>query len=350
MNQYYILRNGNRFGPYVPQQLQQYVSTGQILLYDVACDIITGDCLTVKEVLSYYGLKATLPSGGNIFRQLSKIGNELIFPHTAIFNKQWLSDNRFVLLAIVGLVPLFLEMFTFGSSWLVFYLISLYFSVLWGLIFYYFFRTQQVNTRTAISTFFIAQLCIFFIFDVTGVAYLNPFYAFTDMRFPIDALGYIFGVGLTEETVKILPLIYIAWKAREPLMPQTLVFYGLISGIAFGVYEGVEYQLQVNSQMDYTSSHYLNILRLTSLPFIHAVWCGIGGYFLAFAKLYPRYRLSLYVLMIAVPMLLHGIYDTFCSTDSLILTVIALLSTVVSVILLMQYLRNGANYQSRLRA
>lgn len=255
-----------------------------------------------------------------------------------------------MLLAIVGLVPLALDLIPIATGGIMFYFISLYFSVLWGLIFYYFFRTPQVTAKTAIATFFISQMCIFFLFDLTGIPFFNPFYYFVEKPFPVDGIGFIFGVGLTEETVKILPLIYLAWKAKEPLVPQTLVFYGLISGLAFGVYEGVEYQLQVNSELEYTASHYMNILRLTSLPFIHAIWCGIGGYFLAFAKLYPRYRWSLYVLMIGVPMLLHGLYDTFCSTDNFLLSFIAVAITVISVILLMLYLRNGANYQSRLRA
>lgn len=350
MDQYYIIRNGNQFGPYSPEQLRAYVATGQILLYDVAYNMLTADRTTVKDVLSYHRMKVTLPTESNILSQFRKIGNQLIFPHTSIFTRQWLSDQRFVILAIVGLVPLFLDFFTFGSGLLVFYMISLYFAVLWGLIFYYFFRTPQVDLRTAVATFFIAQFCVFLLFDFTGVVFLNPFYRLTDKPFPVDLLGYVFGVGLTEESVKCLPLVYLAWKAREPLVPQTLVFYGLISGIAFGVYEGVEYQIQVNSEADYTTAHYLNILRLTSLPFIHAMWCGIAGYFLAFAKLYPRYRQSLYILMLAVPMLLHGLYDTFCSGDNILFIGIALALTVLSVILLMLYLRSGANYQNRLRA
>ena len=65
-----------------------------------------------------------------------------------------------------------------------------------------------------------------------------------------------------------------------------------------------------NAELDYTSSFFLNIARLTSLPFLHAIWCGIAGYFSAFAMLYPKYRRSLYFLAIAIPALLHGIYDT----------------------------------------
>ena len=58
------------------------------------------------------------------------------------------------------------------------------------------------------------------------------------------------------------------------------------SGIAFGVFEGVQYQVTINAQMDYTSAFYSNIARLTSLPFLHAIWCAIAGYFIAFANFF----------------------------------------------------------------
>ncbi|MBQ4296482.1 MAG: PrsW family intramembrane metalloprotease, partial [Prevotella sp.] len=133
--------------------------------------------------------------------------------------------------------------------------------------------------------------------------------------------------------------------AREPMLPRTMVFYGLMAGIAFGVFEGVQYQVTINTQMDYTSAFYSNIARLTSLPFLHAIWCAIAGYFIAFANLYPKYRRSLYFLAIAIPALLHGLYDTFCQSS----TLIALLVSFIGVFLLMTYLKRGGDYQHRLK-
>ena len=154
---------------------------------------------------------------------------------------------------------------------------------------------------------------------------------------------YLFAVGITEEMVKAVPLWIVLARSKEPLIPQTLVFYGLMSGIAFGVFEGVEYQMTVNAVLDYTSSFFLNIARLTSLPFLHAVWCGIAGYFSAFAMLYPKYRKSLYFLAIAVPAVLHGLYDSLGGGF------IGVLISFVGVALLMTYLKKSVNYQSKLR-
>ena len=103
--------------------------------------------------------------------------------------------------------------------------------------------------------------------------------------------------------------------------------------------------MTVNAEQNYDVSFFLNIARLTSLPFLHACWCGIAGYFLAFANLYPRYRHALYFLAVAIPALLHGLYDTFCQGSIML----AILISFVGVFLLMTYLKRSGDYQTRLK-
>ncbi|MGN0221453.1 MAG: PrsW family glutamic-type intramembrane protease [Prevotella sp.] len=271
------------------------------------------------------------------------IGSELIFPKTTMLSKSFLIDQRFIILAIVGLLPMVIMNMPFGG-FLLFYEVSLYFSIIWGLFFYTCFKTLQVKLKTTLLVFFLTQALVFALWDIIGLPGLNPFYALLEMPFPLSALGYVFGVGFTEELVKLLPLLFILRKAKEPLIPQTMVFYGLMSGIAFGVFEGIQYQMTVNAEQAYDVSFFLNIARLTSLPFLHACWCGIAGYFLAFVHLYSKYRRGLYVLAIAIPMLIHGLYDTFSSVRFL-----SLILVFIGLMLLMVYLKQGVNYQSKLR-
>ena len=174
---------------------------------------------------------------------------------------------------------------------------------------------------------------------------MNFFYGFTSAPFPLSILGYILGIGLTEEFAKMIPLLVLERRAREPQLPQTMVFYGLMAGIAFGVFEGVQYQTSINIRADYTTAFVLNIARLTSLPFLHAVWAGICGYFVGMAGLYPQYRKSLYVLALFIPATLHGLYDLFAGGFYLISLVIAFLS----VFLLMAYLRRSNALREKLR-
>lgn len=341
----YVLRNNQRFGPYSEQALLAYVNAGQILTHDRA--IRDGE--TTERTVGYYlkqaGLKTNIQHNGSIWSQIKAIGAELLFPNKTMFTKQFVTDPRFMILALVGLFPLLFVFLLPVSGYALFYVVSLYFAAIWGLFFYFCFKPQQVSLKTTLMVFFLTQICIFTVWWVLGLTSLNPFYALIDVAFPINMLGYVFGVGLTEELVKMIPLILIIYFAKEPLLPQTMVFYGLMSGIAFGVFEGVDYQVQVNYTLEYDKSFFMNIARLTSLPFLHACWCGLAGYFLAFAQLYPKYRRGLYVLALAIPMTIHGLYDTFAG----IFGPVSLFLVVISLMLLVVYLKQGVNYQSKLR-
>lgn len=344
---YFINRNGQDFGPYDIQVLATYVRTGQILKCDEAREQSTGEVNSVGYFLRKNKIKARVQNKGNVFSQFKDIGSELIFPKKTIASRTWTKDRTLLILAAIGLLPTLLWVVPLWD-WGVHYFISLYFAVIWGLFFYYLFKTNQVSLKATLTVFFLEQAFIFLAWNLLGIPQLNPFYAFTESVFPVSILGYVFGVGITEELAKLIPLLIIASRSKKPLIPQTLVFYGLMSGIAFGVFEGVEYQLKTNVNLEYTQSFFYNISRLTSLPFMHAVWCGIAGYFISFAKLYPKYRISLYTLALLVPAILHGIYDSLVGVN-FIFVVLAIVVAFVGVIMLMTYLKQGVNYQSKLR-
>ncbi|MDR3219138.1 MAG: PrsW family intramembrane metalloprotease [Dysgonamonadaceae bacterium] len=343
---YYIIRNNQQFGPYSIDVIASYVEDGKILKCDKACPVSNLQSVnTVGFYLKSNGRKIKIKNDGSLPQQLKDIGRELIFPKTIFSWKELLKDKRLLLLALIGLAPAFLISFI-RIPFLTFYVISLYFSIIWGLFFYYFFKTPQVSTKVTVGLFFMLQLFVFLLWDVIGLPHwpgINLLYSFTDSgNIFLRVIGYIFGVGVLEETAKVLPLLLIIKRAKEPYIPQSMLFYGLMSGIAFGVFEGVQYQMTVNVELDYANAFFMNVARLTCLPFLHAIWAGIAGYFIAFANLYPKYRLSLYFLAIFVPAVIHGLYDV------LGWSIPGLLLTVISVILLMSYLKQGVNYQSKL--
>ncbi len=339
----YVIRNNQRYGPYTEQVLLAYVNQGQVLIHDKA--IRDGE--TKEQTVGFYlkqaGLKSKVANKGNIISQLKSIGSELIFPKTTMLSRSFLLDPRFMVMAIVGLFPMIIMNISF-RGFLLFYEVALYFSIIWGLFFYSYFKTWQVKLKTTLLVFFLTQILVFTFWDILGISKINPFYFFVDKIFPIDIVGYVLGVGFTEELVKMLPLLYILKKTKEPLIPQTLVFYGLMSGIAFGVFEGVGYQMTVNIKQTYDVSFFLNIARLTSLPFLHACWCGIAAYFLSFAHLYPKYRHGLYLLALSVPAIIHGLYDSLSNFRG-----VSLVMVFIGLMLLMVYLKQGVNYQSKLR-
>lgn len=338
----FIIRNQHEYGPYGVSDIARYVEEGRLLLNDRARDAESGDEGTVEELLGARGIHPHVRSRGSLMQQLRYIGHAFIFPKDDMERHHLMEDKRLLILAIVGLSLSIIMLLPIGG-YLVFYAVSLYFATIWGLFFSYFFRTRQISKGKAVSTFFLTQLGVFIIFS--GLNELNFFYNFTSAPFPLSILGYILGIGLTEEFAKMIPLLVLERRAREPQLPQTMVFYGLMAGIAFGVFEGVQYQTSINIRADYTTAFVLNIARLTSLPFLHAVWAGICGYFVGMAGLYPQYRKSLYVLALAIPATLHGLYDLFAGGFYLISLVIAFLS----VFLLMAYLRRSNVLREKLR-
>lgn len=337
-----ITRNEHDYGPFDERVVAQYVEEGRLLLHDKARDAETGQEGIVKEFLLRKGIVPKIRNNGTLSEQLSYVG-KFIYPKDDMRRHNLFEDKRLLMLAIVGLSLSFIMLLPIGG-YLVFYVVSLYFATVWGLFFYYMFRTRQVSLRTTIYTFFLTQLGVFVIFS--GLNNLNFFYIFTHAEFPLSIVGYILGVGLTEEFAKQVPLYILERTSREPMLPQTMVYYGLIAGIAFGVFEGVQYQTTINIQADYTTAFVLNIARLTSLPFLHALWCGIGGYFVGMAGLYPRYRKALYTFALIIPATLHGLYDSFAG----VMYIVSLVVAVFSVLLLMAYLRRSGSIRERLRS
>ena len=283
--QYSIERNNQTFGPYELSVIQSYVNEGKILLQDKVVSN-NGENISVRDVLKRNNLKYKIKSG-TVFSQIQSFGLNLLLPKDSISYKTLKQDSKLLIISLVGLAPAFLIRIT-GATVFTFYVIALYFSLIWGLFFFSVFKTNQVSIKKTVSIFFTVQIVIFFSVFILDINQFNPFYKLIDEgnSFVNQVVGFIFGVGIFEELVKLLPVYFLIKNSKSPLLPQTVVFYGLISGIGFGVFEGVVYQIGVNSKLDYNTSFFMNIARLTSLPFLHAVWSGISSYFISFAFLY----------------------------------------------------------------
>ncbi len=337
-----IHRNNQTFGPYSIDHLKKYVEEGKILLKDQAGQSTQIGLVTVEQILKQHQVRVKIQNKGNIFSQIQSLGKELIIPKFDFIKNDLFKDKKLLYLAAIGLAPAFLIRFTF-SSYFTFYAIALYFSVIWAIFFFYLFKTKQVETRKTILIFFLSQASALLLIWAQKLPVISSFYSMIESNsFFVKYFGFVAGVGVFEELTKALPLFFLMRNAKEPIIPQTLVFYGLMSGIGFGVFEGVLYQTSLNSTLAYNDAFFMNIARLTSLPFLHAIWCGIAGYFIAFANLYPLFRRGLLVLAIAIPALLHGSYDVFGWG------IVGLTLTVLSVLLLVFYLKRSGDYQSRL--
>ena len=338
---YSISRNNQNFGPYSLDNLKRYVEEGKILLAD---KITTqhGQSMTVRELFDNQHIVVNVQNNGGITEQIKNLGKELIVPNFDFIKSDLMKDNKLLFLAAIGLAPAFLITFTL-ASYLTFYAISLYFSVIWALFFHYLFGTKQVENKKVVLLFFLSQITALILVNVQVIPPLSWLYGMTESgSFLGRMIGFVLGVGVTEEVIKALPLLYFLRKAKEPILPQTLVYYGMISGLGFGLLEGVLYQTTTNVGLEYNVAFFMNIARLTTLPFLHSIWAGIAGYFIAFANLYPRNRQGLYTMAIAIPAILHGLYDTFGWS------IIGLGIMTFSVFLLVYYLKKSRDYQTKL--
>lgn len=357
MARYEIMKEDTILGPFDIDQIVEFVRAGLILKRDYAYDINYPDSFrTVEFFMKRHGKSISVEHKGNVFSQIKELGQDLILPSKTFTKEPWETDRKLFILALVGLgLSIILSIAPFMNVFGIFYVVALYFSVIWGLFFYYLFRTEQVKLSLTVFLFFGTQAVIIVAYSVLGIGNINPFEGLYESESLIIALpSCILGIGIVEEFVKVLPIILILYYSKTIIQPQTAVYYGLISGIAFGVFEGVQYQMGPNFQIlmengieeGYLYSYLSNIARLTSLPFLHAIWCGIASYFVAFVFLYPRYRKSLYLLAILVPATIHGIYDYLCFNVSSSLVTIPVV--IVGVVLLMVYLSIGSNFHLKL--
>ena len=264
----------------------------------------------------------------------------LMLPLDELGRFKWIENRRISVIAAVGLLPLviyavFRDPTQLGHA---FWAMALYFSSLWALFFYYVFPTSEVSVRTAAFCFFMTGLV-----SVSALLLLYNFWPLSALVTWIKAdhwfvrwIGFVLGVGVPEELCKAFVLFVLMRQPRQ-LRPQTALFYGLISGLGFGIYEGVKYQTQHNFEFArsatgeadaYFAAEYylLNLIRLTTLPFLHAIWTGMAGYFLGFASQYPGRRGGLLIVAIGIPAFLHGTYNAFSATLGLPIALLSVLA------------------------
>lgn len=343
-----VERNGQHYGPYTEQIAAQYLSQGMLMPQDLAKDDSSPAAAwePLSKILARTGVVVPSHGKGLIGKSLQDLKSfdlRLILPWQEIKSLRWAKDRKLIYLAIIGLAPA-CAIAILGTLSVAYWAIALYFSALWALFFYYLFKTSQVKAPLCILCFFFTGIIsIAVLLVLQSIPPWSLIYPFANSgNFFSRALGMFFAVGLNEEICKAAIIFWLVRRPGSILTPQTVVFYGMISGLGFGIYEGVAYQQTVNRAQGVDTAYFLNIARLTSLPFLHAIWTGIAAYFISFSALVPKKKHGLWILAIVIPAALHAIYNTFGWN------IIGLGSGLLSVILLMTYLSNCSQIHQNL--
>jgi RsiW-degrading membrane proteinase PrsW (M82 family) len=345
----FVRRSEKAYGPYPLHMVQQFLASGQLVAHDLARFEGDGpnDWRRLVELMSCpapaFRKAPEADAWTSTFDTIRALGMRLLFPWTEILAGEWMKDRRLINLAVVGLSPA-LALAVAPSAAAGYWLIALYFSVLWAFFYFYVFRTPQVEAVQAVLSFTFTAVVA-----VAGLLQLHKLSIWPDVDVWTESASWaarLFGcivfIGIPEELCKATILFWLVRRPDRLLTPQTAVFYGMISGLGFGIYEGVLYQRHVNSRLDPSWAYFMNIARLTSLPFFHSIWTGIAGYFIGFSALYPKKRYGLWILAVGLPALAHGVYDTFGWGW------VGLGTVFLSVLMLTIYLKNSGTLQRQL--
>lgn len=343
-DQIQIVRDGATFGPYTISDAHTYFERGLLFEHDLAIEVgkPATEAKPLSAVFSAVKLKTSIFPAWDQQLNLIRHNHGLLLPVKFLFSRQWFADKSIVFLMAVGCTPLLLVVF--NSTLLSYVGLAAYFSVLWGFFFFSQFKTPQSKIKDAVRVFWQTPLLSALVIPVLSL--IPPFSLLLHWSdstfFLLRWTGMLLAVAVPEEICKALPVFLLVRRPGRVLQPRTVMLYGIISGLGFGIWEGVAYQLGINRSQGVDHAYFLNVLRLTSLPFIHAIWAGISSYFIGFSMLIPKLRWSLRILAILIPATLHAAHNAFPGFVSVMVDLL-------SVVLLMSYLGNGQTLFSGMR-
>jgi RsiW-degrading membrane proteinase PrsW (M82 family) len=129
-------------------------------------------------------------------------------------------------------------------------------------------------------------------------------------------VGFTFGVGLCEEIVKAIPIL-CATRMDRKLDWRGACAWGLASGVGFGVAEGIMYSSSYYNGIEGVDIYFVRFLSCVAL---HASWTEAVSIMIwenrSVLEQETWYEWLLNLLrLIAVPMALHGLYDTLLKRE-----------------------------------
>jgi len=146
----------------------------------------------------------------------------------------------------------------------------------------------------------ISVIPVYFI-ETALTNYWHTKYALPSMQLNTAAYDAFVVAAFTEEFFKILVFFIFIQKNKN--------FNEKFDGIIYAVFISMGFAATENLMYVLGSGFSTGIMRaFTAVP-AHAIFAVTSGYFLALAKFKPSGKLIYLILALAVPVLLHGIYD-----------------------------------------
>jgi RsiW-degrading membrane proteinase PrsW (M82 family) len=310
---FYIKRNTIEYGPFNAEKVKADCISGNILLRDLIRHENTQKYITIAEFLKLNNIQIqqTEEQIDEVFFNIFKLQSVFINPFKYLNSSIKENAIIYILLAIV-LIPV-LALYTSGIPMLSYSIYGLYFASIWGLILYKIIATKQTDLKiilmisitTILSSIFSIEL-----FHQTSIWSVFSKLIYSN-NIILKFLAMLFGVAILEEALKQVFVYVTIIRDKKVILPRTTILYGMIAGLSFGIFEGIEYQMNLNKSFSVDVNYFTNIIRITSLPFFHAIWAGIGAYFISLSFIELKYKYSFRIMGLFIPALLHALYNTF---------------------------------------
>jgi RsiW-degrading membrane proteinase PrsW (M82 family) len=278
--------------------------------------------------------------------ELQALRQELLVPVDGLRSLRWARDFRFLGVLGLALFPLAALAILGGAPQAVYWCLAVYFSAVWAMFFYGFFRPAGATRTDSLIAFFgtgIVSAVILVTASAVGFdQFRNGFLGSSSIFIQIAA--NILAVGLPAEACKALVFLYFLRRGSASSSVPIIVFYGLMAGFGFEIYEGTTYQVSSIPPTADTSSgavpavgasgYFHDVLRFTALPFLNAAWTAIGAYFWSLGALFASRRYALWAVALGVPTLLHGLHGSFVLTNDWITLLVDFVSAFALMMLL----------------
>ncbi len=256
-------------------------------------------------------------------------------------------DFVFWAVLFLGVFPTLLVTLSSASAQLTGFL--LFFAAIWAVIFKNFIIAETSSWSLPLGALFFTGVVGIPIYLVI-FNFLPAFYTSLpgSDNFILNFVGSILTTGVSEELLKVIPVVgYIAWKKREAI-PLTIITLGVFSGLGFAAFENIHYagraifnaigltrEFGLSGLSAGVTEAMVNVmLRSMSLVFAHATFSGIFAYFIAIGFITKQRRLALGLVGLTLSATAHGLYNFLWSVQDLLPSVI----TAVSFVLFYSYL------------
>jgi len=331
---FYIKRNTKEYGPFNADKVKAACNSGNIILRDLIRHENTQKYITIAEFLKLNNIQIqqTEERLSDVFLNIFKLQPVFINPFKYLNSSVKENAIIYILLSIV-LIPM-LALYTAEIPILSYSIYGVYFASIWAIILYKIIATKQTDLKIILTisiTTILASIFSIVLFHQTSIwSVCEKFIYSNNLIFKFFAM--LFGVAIIEEALKQVFVYVILIRDKKVILPRTTILYGMIAGLSFGIFEGIEYQMNLNKSFSVDVNYFTNIIRLTSLPFFHAIWAGIGAYFISLSFIELKYKYSFRLMGLFIPALLHALYNTFG------LNVFGVAIVILSTILLTVYL------------